>query len=152
MSDRFLVVRGVRTTDELIALGLPMAQKYDQADVVALVGNDNRGVLVKGVKEATLVELFDADASVGRVSRAIQRVHDAAKHLDHESQNTDPHSHVGLFLFYWPLAIGDVRPVIDGIASGMVEMVEEAAQHYIDTALGSLERDEHRDAGGHAAN
>lgn len=128
---RHLVVRGVRTTDQLQQLGLPMAERFERADVVALVGQDNRGLVVKGAEEATLVELFDADPSAGRCMRAVHRVREAAE----RARPADGVSRVGFFLYYWPDAEGSVGCVADAIERGDGAAVEAAANHFIETAL-----------------
>lgn len=146
-----MIVRGVRTTDQLQALGLPMAHKYDQADVVALVGEDSRGVVVKGSIEPVFVELIDTDPDAGRCARAIKRVKDAVEIEDTEF------TAVSMFLFFWPLYLGSVDMVIDGMARGESKLVEAAAELFIRCDFGNdlskIQADEQRsDAGGHAAN
>jgi hypothetical protein len=150
---RLLVVRGVASIDELQSLGLPMAQKYEDADVVALVGRKGAGVVVKGFPgESVVVELIDADPSIGRCQRAVDRVHEAAE------QNPMPPGAeywVGMFLYYWPLKQGAVEVVAGGIERGDFEAVEAAAEQFIRCDFGAdlskLSGNEHSDAAGHAA-
>lgn len=153
----WLIVRGVRTTDQLQALGLPMAQSYDEADVVALIGNDNKGLVVKGATETTVVNFVDVESNVGRIATAINSIRRAV----HESMGDWEECNViGMFLFYWPIALDSVDVVIDAVQKGEAARVEMAAELFIATsfgsnlaALGTLPPDDHRsDAAGHAAN
>lgn len=162
MVRRFLIVRGARTTDQLQQLGLAMAKRYDDADMVALLGNDGRGLITKGTKDTVLVEFFDADPSAGRCMRAVRRVKDAYEARMPSGTEPvdlmDPAQVVGMFLFFWPLELNSVDVVADGIERGDGVAVETAAEAFITTDFGArLDRldtlipDEQRDAGGHAA-
>lgn len=157
MVRRFLIVRGARTTDQLQQLGLPMAKRYESADMVALLGNDGRGLITKGTKDTVLVEFFDADPSAGRCMRAVRRVKDASDAISLDDAGKTPRR-IGMFLYYWPLELDSVDMVADAIERGDGDAVEKAAEAFIATDFGArLDRldtlisDEQRDAGGHAA-
>lgn len=160
MIRRLLIVRGVRTTDDLQALGMPMAQRYDNADLVALIGADNKGLMMKGTKETMIVEFVDADPVVGRCMRAVRRVKDEAEaasgERDLEMSMTEI---IGMFLYFWPVDMGSVDVVSDAIEQGDADAVEAAADAFIQAdfganlpALGTLPaNDSSSDAAGHAA-
>jgi hypothetical protein len=55
-----LIVRGVEVTDDLIALGLPFAYRFDQSDNVVLIGESGAGFMAKGAEDPWIIEFFDA--------------------------------------------------------------------------------------------
>lgn len=146
MISRLLIVRGVRTTDELQQLGLVMAQRYESADTVALIGNDGRGLVVKGAEDTVVVELYDADPSAGRCMEQVDRVKRA---IEEQLPDWKQREAIGLFLYFWPLSPGSVDVVADAMTRGDAKAVEKAADWFIES-LGTLLGDA-SDAGGHAA-
>ncbi len=132
-----LVVRGIRTTDELEGLGLPMARRYADADEVLLIGDDGRGTKVKGSQTATIVEFIDADSRLDKLGFCLSRLR-ASYVVDHSGRETESHSVVGFFLFYWMYEIdGKLWPIIDLIAAGEIDAVVAAAMIFIDSDYGA---------------
>lgn len=134
MIERILIVRGVRATSELQALGLPMAQKYEAADKVILVGDDGRGLVVKGSKSTTVAELIDTNSRAGRIAQQLKRIHCGFME-DHPEDAHLAHEKVGLFLFFW--FAGGTTTVIERINEGHAQSVEKAADVFIDSDYGA---------------
>src|SRR5581483_6024766 len=107
--------------------------RYAESDVVALIGNEGRGLVVKGAKYTTVVELFDSDPSAGRCARAIRRLKQAYEEAHRVSNSSEI---VGMFLFYWPLTADSVDVVMDAVERGDGAAVEAAAEAFIESDFG----------------
>lgn len=147
MTRKMLVVSGVENVDDLQALGLPMAHKFAEADLVALV-HEGRGAIVKGAKEATSVHFVDVDSRSQRCIATLRRLYD---------KGADTND-VGMFLFFWPVdPEKSQRLVIDAMDELDADAVEDAAQRFIDSDFGemldgaTLSADGDRDAAGRSA-
>lgn len=159
MVRKMLIVRGVSSTDDLEQLGLDMARRYSDADIVVFAGADGRGMVAKGAKETMLVEYIDAFPSLGRVATVMHRVKEAYSNTATPIIGWDDETAVGMFLYYWPIALDSVSTVMDAIEAGDIESVERAADSFIASdfgmnldALATLAADaQHDDAAGRAA-
>lgn len=161
MIENMLIVRGVRTTDDLQMLGLPIATKYAKADMAVLVGSDGRGQAMKGVKSTVVVEFIDADPSIGHIMRAMKMIKATIEEADPENAHLS-HEAVGLFLYYW-IDTETLRPVSELAEEGNWPAIDRAAQSFIektvgnaagqkadDATLSSEDGDSDRDAAGHS--
>lgn len=149
MVRRMLVVRGVQTTDDLQALGLPMANEYAESDMVALIAEGGRGIMVKGAKETISVHFVDVDSRWQRCIAPLGII----SHVASQSGISDWTPVIGRFLFFWPV---DPEHSMDLVYDRMVkldyEAVELAADRFIATDFGAtLSADGDRDAAGRSA-
>jgi hypothetical protein len=156
MVRRMLVVRGVQTTDDLQALGLPMATEFAESDMVALIAEGGRGIMVKGAKETISVHFVDVDSRYQRCTAAIYRVFQEARWARKPGGETHI---IGMFLFFWPVDPEHSQDVVyDAMAKLDADAVEAAAERFIASDFGqslgngaTLSADGDRDAAGRSA-
>jgi hypothetical protein len=153
-----LIIRGVSSTDELGLLGLPMAERYQRASRVILIGDNGSAKVVKdcysGSQDYGLegILFVDADSRPAKLMQILWSIKIAYEEL-HPKTSHLAHCHVGMFIFYWVFFADENHPVVvrDLIEQGDLESLEKAAQSYIDSDFGgraSVSGDDDRTSAG----
>lgn len=136
--DRVLIVRGATTADSLRHLGLPMARRFADADMV--IGIDLAGnATVMKARELIDASFVDADSQLGDLAQIFSMIKDAYIEKSPPQDAHLAHAIVGLWLFYWIGRGGrdDLEPlVMDMIARGDIERVRASALSYIEADFG----------------
>lgn len=141
MIKNILIVRGVSSTDDLRALGLPMAQQYDEADVVIAVSSGGKSIALKNRgetnKDLLQVTFVDGDSQIVEFAKIINEVDkaygDAHKDEIHLSQ-----AFVGMWLFFWMGRGDEMKPTpIEMAQHGDIEGLRASARTFIESDFGN---------------
>jgi hypothetical protein len=134
-----LIVRGdrLRDTDDLAALGVPVALRYSEAKRVIIVDEHGTARQIKGIpiedEDLNQIDFLDAGQDdVARLIACFERIFKA-----YEEQFPDTahlaHSTVGVWLFYYH-ARGKL--VLEAITAGDWDTVIESADNFIASRFG----------------
>jgi len=135
-----LVVRGAATTDDLASLGLPVAQEFQQAQVVVLVPDVGQARVVRGSRRSLdgcllSAAFIDVDGRLGRVAEVLDLVKRSYEQRYPRTAHLS-HVHVGMFLFYWVTDEDEPRVVVDALSRGDLDAVRVAAERFVEADFG----------------
>ena len=141
MIKNILIVRGVSSTDDLRALGLPMAQQYDDADVVIAVSSEGRAIALKNRGEADKdllqVTFVDGDSQIVEFSKIVKEVEEAYRHA-HPDEAHLSQAFVGMWLFFWMGMSDEMKPLpIEMAQRGDIESLRDSARSFIEFDFGN---------------
>lgn len=136
MIGKTLIIRGVANTDELRLLGLPIAAKFAEADIVIGVDIAGKATAIKS-RDQMEVMFVEAQSQLGELAGILKEIHDAYIRA-HPKDSHLAHAFVGMWLFFY---IGDgegIEPMpIEMMASGDIEGLRRSAERFVASDFGN---------------
>jgi hypothetical protein len=140
MIKKILIVRGVESADDLRSLGLPIAQRFSESEIVIGIATDGKCRVFKhrAINTDQISIIFvDGDSQIVEFSSIIRKIEDAYRKA-HPDDSHLSQAFVGLWMFYW-MGDGDrlILP-IEMAERGDISMLQESAESFIASDFGNI--------------